>query len=185
MKKYEINLNGKTEEYEKLTEDLILRLKTNVQKVTKISKRDRIKKSYSFDYETPILPNEKWEKYPEKFLKEVQPLERYSKYSEIEGAKVSNKGRVQIKLKGRDWEFAEQYEYSGKEDLRIKNYPLFEEVYRMVLRTFVLEGNENEPKNLKDNQDKRQPVHHIDNNGFNNCLENLMYIEMSDHNSIH
>ena len=170
MQKYTIKVCGEEIPYNnKLSDELIKKLQIN----------------YPFlNTKDKILPGEEWKKYPYTFWKDLIPQSRASQYSYIKEIGVSSKGRVRITDNRTEETFiAEQENDINYPDgyLRVKGYASLGHVYRMVARTFIL-GDEEEPK---DENKKLYPIHHIDNNGYNNSWENLMYVSPEEHSKIH
>lgn len=137
---------------------------------------ERKKESYSF-IDSNEIPNEYWKVWPynEKYL-------------------VSNLGRIKFKLK-EDFLLVKQVDRNNDGYLTL-NKELFQEdygitgtsdllknpfVYRFVADTWLDE------EVAKCSEDPNCPliVHHIDNNGYNNNVENLMWVTSCEHRQIH
>ena len=130
------------------------------------------------DIETAKLEGEQWKPYP--YFKDIIPQYspndgRGKKYHKLENLYVSNKGRVKVKYKDKKKEILEQIVDIEGGYLRLPEYPGFGNVYRLVAETW-LERPTNKDKNI---------VHHIDNNGYNNSAENLIWVDKIEHGKIH
>ena len=116
--------------------------------------------------------------------KNLEPLEGeiFKKHSE-KGVEVSNLGRV----KYGDC-ILEQYDPQNNGylfvDIKSKRKTIPEKVYRLVAETWLerpyFKGLSKENKSLRYNT-----VHHISNNGYDNRIENLMWVTVWQHAMIH
>lgn len=131
-----------------------------------------------------IQKNEIWKKYDKKYWQYLIPKQKKSQYSYIKDILVSNLGNVKIQdNRTNDVSLIEQENDPNYPDgyLRLKGYASLGHIYRIVARTFILKERE-EPK---DSMGKLYPIHHIDNNGYNNSVENLIYVSPEEHAKIH
>jgi len=126
-----------------------------------------------------------WKVYKKEFWQDLIPTKRKSQYSDIKEIQVSDSGQVRIKdiKKPNEWREIELENDPNYPDgyLRLKGYASLGHVYRMVARAHIL-GDAEEPR---DDKGKLFPIHHIDNNGYNNSKDNLMYVSPTDHAKIH
>lgn len=101
----------------------------------------------------------------------TRPNNQYKKISE---ARVSNMGRVKFKFDNEnEYKIIPQNDDIEKGYLRLANYPGFGEVYRLVAEIWI---GEIPPRAI---------VHHIDNDGYNNRVENLLIVTPDEHWEIH
>lgn len=129
------------------------------------------------DTETANLEGEKWKLYPylEYILSQYNPNHYIGKeYHKIKNFLVSNRGRVKVEYKDMNEEILRQTDDIEGGYLRIPKYPGFGNVYRLVADTWLERPDKN--KNI---------VHHIDNDGYNNRTENLIWVDNAEHGKIH
>ena len=175
MKKYTIKIGNKKYKYNPNSE-LSMDFKKELMQSIKVP-------YYFMDTQTEQFYGEDWVVYKQDYWNDLVPKKRKSQYSVIEKIEVSNLGRVRVTNKQthksniipqeNDPNYPEGY-------LRLKGYASLGHVYRMVARAFILNTPNEEP-----GYNKKYPVHHIDNNGYNNCLENLIYVSPELHSEIH
>ena len=125
--------------------------------------------------QTPQLENEDWGKpinWLNDFKKQYSEKGRGKKYHEIEEMYVSNMGRVKFIINGEP-KIIEQTDDILEGYLRLADYPGFGYVYRLVAENWI---GKISPKMI---------VHHIDNDGYNNRVENLMIVTPEEHAKIH
>jgi len=130
------------------------------------------------DTETANLEGEQWKPYPyfKDIISQYNPNDgRGKRYHELENLYVSNKGRVKAEYKDEKEEILGQIDDIEGGYLRLPEYPGFGNVYRLVADTW-LERPTNKDKNI---------VHHIDNDGYNNRTENLIWVDNAEHGKIH
>ena len=139
------------------------------------------KKTYPYqDTETQLLDDEQWKSYPylESILCQYNPKHYIGKeYHKINSLEISNRGRVKViykqELDLKD-EILRQTDDIESGYLRLSKYPGFGNVYRLVADTWLKKIDKN--KNI---------VHHIDNDGYNNNVKNLIWVDNIEHGQIH
>ena len=99
---------------------------------------------------------------------------RCKDYKSIDNAWVSNKGRVKFEINGKQ-KIISQNDDIEPGYLRLVGYPGFGYVYRLVAETWLVE----------EQLPARIIVHHIDNDGYNNNVENLILVTPYQHGIIH
>jgi len=163
-------------------------------KIEQIIKGKSVKKEYNIKelceklvpvYKYPFqnleltdIKEENWLDYPN--LKEIITLYNPNhyvgkKYHEIQELKISDLGRVKVKYKNNVYEILAQSDDIEYGYLRLPKFPGFGYVYRLVADTWV----ENTDKK------KRNIVHHINNDGYNNEAKNLIWVTAEEHAKIH
>ena len=135
----------------------------------------RDKCSENKNYHTTQPENEYWQLYP--FLEDIiamyNPNHHTGKeYHKISKMYVSNIGNVKVIYKDGSQEVLEQNELE-QGYWRLKKYPGFDYVYRLVADTWLIKP---QGKNI---------VHHIDNDGKNNSVNNLIWVDKEEHYKIH
>lgn len=90
--------------------------------------------------------------------------------------KVSNLGR--IKIDDKIVELVDEHVCEGY--LYIKDHPIKKKVYRMVAETWLV-------KDMEGQKDFLEPwaVHHISNDGYDNSVQNLIWLKKQLHDEIH
>lgn len=140
-----------------------------------------------FHLELRNLEKEEWKEYKKDFWEEgIVPAKNNNKYSKIDQVFVSNKGRVKF-IEDNCEKIIAQKEISDKKGyrcLKLDKYPLFEPIHRMVIQTWTLSCKNDEPKEFWNGEYRSYIVHHIDNNHWNNCIENLIYVSSKIHGMI-
>ena len=138
------------------------------------------KKFPFMDTKTEVLENENWGKpiaSLEDIKKEYSQSGRGKKYHEIEEMYVSDMGRVKFIInkesKKRESKIIEQNDNILEGYLKLTDYPGFGYVYRLVAENWI--------GKIPD----KSIVHHIDNNGYNNKVENLIIVTPEQHARIH
>ena len=129
------------------------------------------------DTTTENLENENWEKeYP--FLQNI--LNMYNpkhyigvRYHSIDKMYVSNLGRVKVSYTDGTTEVLAQDDRIEEGYLMLSKFPGFGKVYRLVADTWLTKT------------ENRNIVHHIDNDGYNNKVENLIWVSAEEHAKIH
>lgn len=149
---------------EELNEKIIA---TSILKDTK-SKRQQ--ESVSFNIKDENLPNEIWREYP--FWDCSDKSRKRSQYRAIDSFKVSNLGRV--KINGNIMQQEDKNGYTGY--LQIKGYPALGLVWNLVAETWL--------KTPSDKTDKIYHVHHLSNNGYDNSVYNLIWLDKATHAKI-
>ena len=165
---------------ESLTENEIIKYRSKIKSTEEInliyknkSKEQLAQLSPSFNLSEKDIDGEVWKEYKAKYTN--------SKNIKLE---VSNFGRVRY---SDTKEILEQVDVADlKGYLYLKDFCQVQKrlgfkfqddcVYQMVAKTFLAK-----PLNNNCILD----IHHIDNDGYNNQVENLMYITRDDHNRIH
>lgn len=140
------------------------------------TKEKRKKESPSFIIENFDLENEKWADYPQELFnnfKSEYTTRQYKDLENIDTIMVSNFGRVKI-----DGIIEEQEDQSGKTGyLQLKKYPGLGMIYQLVAETWL-------EKPIGICSDCILDVHHITNNGYDNGVENLIWLNRCDHSRI-
>ena len=140
--------------------------------------------NYPFqDVTTPYLTKingekEQWKKYDITLILSQYNPNHYigKKYHDIEIMYVSDMGRVKVKYKTNispNEEILAQSDDIEGGYLRLPKFPGFGNVYRLVAETWLEEVKD---KNI---------VHHINNNGYDNRVENLIWVNKEEHGLIH
>jgi len=154
--------------------------KTNkVYSIENLQKELKPIKKYPFqDTTTDKLNNERWESYKNlEMIKGQYNQNHYigKEYHNIESLDVSNLGRVRVTYINNNLkEILHQSDDIEIGYLRLPKFPGFGNVYRLVAETW-----------LKKDDDKRNIVHHIDNDGYNNRVKNLIWVTAKEHAKIH
>jgi hypothetical protein len=91
---------------------------------------------------------------------------------------ISNKGRIKI-----DGKIEKQY-LNSKNVLHI-NIPGVKDPQRVWTLVALAWRNGNNTADYYDRNTKRTTVHHLDNNGYNNDYNNLLWVTPSEHEMIH
>lgn len=138
---------------------IITRDKNGNEISTKTNKIDISKLSKKYPYENldDNMNDEKWQ---------FDPTRKRNKFW------VSNKGRIK-NFEGKILEQIDSPDY-GKGWLVLKDYPTVL-VYKLVAEAWLKYPEEGSGWH----------IHHIDNDGYNNCPENLIYVSSEEHNKIH
>ncbi|MCI1272960.1 MAG: hypothetical protein LKG27_00805 [Clostridiaceae bacterium] len=128
---------------------------------------------------TEHFGNEYWLNYPK--LKEIKVNHIANrcdndKYKDIQNIKISNMGRVEITSTTAGKTKNTQEEEKGGY-LKLKGYPIdeFGYIYNMVADTWL----------VKPKMKAKLIVHHINNDGYDNRPENLIFIPVTIHGTIH
>ena len=147
-----------------------------LRELLKLNNTNDTNKEYYKDIITKTFEDENWQSYP--YLNSV--IEQYNpshyigkRYHKIEILEISDKGRVRVKCKNEPERILEQKDDIKKGYLRLPEFPGFGYVYRLVADTWL------------EKTDGKNIVHHIDNNGFNNSVENLIWVGKGEHYNIH
>ena len=163
MTKFEQIINGKIKEAYSI-EDLQKKLKP----IKEYPFQDTIKGK---------LEGEHWRPYKNlKMIKGQYNKNHYigKEYHNIKEMKVSDLGRVKVTYDDNKEEILHQSDDIEIGYLRLPKFPGFGNVYRLVAETWLTKDN-----------DKRNIVHHIDNDGYNNKAENLIWVTAEEHAKIH
>lgn len=149
------------------------------KKTLKDTKESRWEKSPSYLVifeDLVILKNgkeikEEWKLYPKWDVENIS--KKRGKYKNIKMIEVSNFGRVKINNI-----IAEQQDKNGQIGyLQLKDYPGLGMVWNLVANTWL-----EKPNNC--NKDIIFHVHHITNNGYDNNVENLIWLDRNTHAKI-
>jgi len=122
------------------------------------------------------LDNEEWEDYNLENILSMYNKNHYigKRYHNIEKLQVSSKGRVKIILKGNNEpRILLQTDDLEGGYLRLPEFPGFGNVYRLVAEVWLEHSKE------------RNIVHHINNDGYDNSVNNLIWVTAEEHNEIH
>lgn len=113
--------------------------------------------------------------YYHEYKEHYIPNEIFIDFYELPTLKVSNLGRVKYNdiILPQEQESEEKYDYLW---VKVPQYKWIK-VYELVAKTFLLKTNPN--------PEKYKIIHHISNNGFDNRIENLMYVTCEQHRVIH
>ena len=115
-----------------------------------------------------------------RIYKVEQNNELWRKYPDNKDLRISNLGRVKFHntmLNFIDKEYLNGYLYLDFENFEHKPKIRDRYVYQMVASTWLLK-----PETYC--QNSKYEVHHISNDGYNNCVENLIYLTEYEHSQI-
>lgn len=123
------------------------------------------------------LKGEQWKPYKNlEMIKGQYNQNHYigKEYHNIKKLEVSDLGRVRVTYVDNKKEILHQSDDIEIGYLRLPKFPGFGNVYRLVAETWLEKDN-----------DERNIVHHIDNDGYNNKVENLVWVTAEEHAKIH
>lgn len=138
--------------------------------ILKDTKAERQQESPSFNTKDKNLPNEIWKHYPNWDCSDK--TRKRNQYKLIDLFEVSNLGRV--KINGNIMQQEDRNGYTGY--LQIKGYPALGLVWNLVAETWL--------KTPLDKTDKIYHVHHLSNNGYDNSVYNLIWLDKDTHAKI-
>lgn len=140
-------------------------LKDNAQERWKNSISANLNMNNLYIQKNNAIIYEEWKKYPL-----VSTSKRRGKYKEIETLEISNLGRVKINNAIMTQE--DKKGFVGY--LMVKNYPALGMVWNLVASTWL------EKPKVEDTVH----VHHITNNGYDNSVLNLIWLDRQTHAKI-
>ena len=157
-------LNKNEYTIQKLNEKII---PTSILKSTVFERQHQ---SYSFNIKDEHIQNELWRKYPNwDYTNKTRKRKQYKAINLIE---ISNLGRVKINNMLMPQE--DKKGYIGY--LQIKDYPALGMVWNLVAETWL--------KAPEDGTIDIYHVHHISNNGYDNSIYNLIWLDKETHAQI-